>query len=86
VDAILLAVAFFFGLLAQQFRLPPLVGFLMSGFVLQAFGQSGGNTLKVIADLGVTLMLFSIGVKLRVRTLARPEMAGRSSDARVTAR
>ncbi len=73
-DAILLAVAFFFGLLAQQFRLPPLVGFLVSGFVLQAFGQSGGNTLKVIADLGVTLMLFSIGVKLRVRTLARPEI------------
>ena len=73
-DAVLLAVAFFFGLLAQQLRLPPLVGFLVSGFVLQAFGQTGGSALKVIADLGVTLMLFSIGVKLRVRTLARPEI------------
>jgi len=73
-DAIFLAVAFFFGLLAQQFRLPPLVGFLVAGFVLQACGQTGGPTIKVIADLGVTLMLFSIGVKLRVRTLARPEI------------
>ncbi|MGL4398369.1 MAG: cation:proton antiporter [Luteolibacter sp.] len=73
-DAVLLAVAFFFGLLAQQLRLPPLVGFLVSGFVLQAFGQTGGSALKAIADLGVTLMLFSIGVKLRVRTLARPEI------------
>jgi len=73
-DAVLLAVAFFFGLLAQQLRLPPLVGFLVSGFVLQAFGQKGGDTLGVIAELGVTLMLFSIGVKLRVRTLARPEI------------
>jgi glutathione-regulated potassium-efflux system ancillary protein KefC len=73
-DAVLLAVAFFFGLLAQQFRLPPLVGFLIAGFVLQGFGQKGGDALGVIANLGVTLMLFSIGVKLRVRTLARPEI------------
>jgi len=73
-DALLLAVAFFFGLIAQQFRLPPLVGFLISGFVLQAFGQTGGDTLQVIADLGVTLMLFSIGVKLRLKTLARAEI------------
>ncbi len=27
-----------------------------------------------MADLGVTLMLFTIGVKLRVRTLGRPEI------------
>jgi predicted Kef-type K+ transport protein len=73
-DAVLLAIAFFFGLLAQQLRLPPLVGFLVSGFVLQAFGKTGGDTLETITNLGVTLMLFSIGVKLRVRTLARPEI------------
>ena len=73
-DALLLAIAFFFGLLAQQFRLPPLVGFLVSGFVLQAFGKTGGPILEDIANLGVTLMLFSIGVKLRLRTLARPEI------------
>ncbi|MFT4900885.1 MAG: glutathione-regulated potassium-efflux system ancillary protein KefC [Lentimonas sp.] len=73
-DALLLAIAFFFGLLAQQFRLPPLVGFLVCGFVLQAFGVTGGGALESIANLGVTLMLFSIGVKLRLRTLARPEI------------
>jgi len=74
VDALLLGIAFFFGLLAQQLRLPPLVGFLVSGFVLQALGKTGGTALEVIANLGVTLMLFSIGVKLRLRTLARPEI------------
>ncbi|MEM1158271.1 MAG: cation:proton antiporter family protein [Verrucomicrobiota bacterium] len=78
-DAILLAVAFFFGLVAQQFKLPPLVGFLVSGFVLKAMGQEGGETLNTIANLGVTLMLFTIGVKLRVRTLARPEIWGGTS-------
>lgn len=78
-DALFLAVAFFFGLVAQHLRLPPLVGFLVSGFVLQLFGQKGGDTLAVISDLGVTLMLFTIGVKLRVRTLARPEIWGGTS-------
>jgi len=73
-DALLLGVAFFFGLIAQQLRLPPLVGFLISGFVLQAFGQEGGETISTVADLGVTLMLFTIGVKLRLRTLVRPEI------------
>jgi len=73
-DALLIAVAFFFGLIAQQFGLPPMVGFLISGFVLHAFGQRGGETLETISDLGVTLMLFTIGLKLRLRGLLRPEI------------
>lgn len=73
-DAFFIAVAFFFGLIAQQFRLPPLVGFIVAGFVLQAFGQEGGATLGTLADLGVTLMLFGIGIKLQVRSLMRPEI------------
>jgi len=81
-DAVLLAVAFLFGFLAQQVRLPPLVGFLASGFVLQALGYEGGATLSTLADLGVTLLLFSIGIKLQVRSLARPEIwAGTSLHA-----
>jgi len=81
-DAVLLAVAFLFGFLPQQVRLPPLVRFLASGFVLQAFGYEGGETLSMLADLGVTLLLFSIGIKLQVRSLARPEIwAGTSLHA-----
>lgn len=81
-DALLLAVAFFFGLIAQQCRLPPLVGYLASGFVLGAFGFEGGEALSRIADLGVTLMLFGIGLKLRPESLARPEIwAGASLHA-----
>lgn len=76
IDAILIAVAFLFGLLAQKVRLPPLVGFLAAGFVLQAMGREGGAALSAISDLGVTLLLFSIGLKLRVRTLAQPEIWG----------
>jgi len=81
-DALLIAIAFGFGLIAQQFKLPPLVGFLISGFVLQAMDKEGGPMLDTMANVGVTLMLFSIGVKLRLRTLARPEIwAGTSIHA-----
>lgn len=73
-DALLIAIAFFFGLLAQRLRLPPLVGFLVAGFVLSALGKTAGPNLDFLADLGVTLMLFSIGLKLRVRSLLRPEI------------
>ncbi len=79
-DWLLIAIAFCFGLLAQQVRLPPLVGFLVAGFVLSALGETGGVALDFLADLGVTLMLFSIGLKLRVRSLFRPEIwAGTSA-------
>jgi len=73
-DALLLAIAFVFGLIAQQFKLPPLVGFLIAGFFLQAIGKTGGPVLESMANIGVTLMLFSIGVKLRLRTLGQPEI------------
>jgi glutathione-regulated potassium-efflux system ancillary protein KefC len=73
-DALLIAVAFFFGLLAKQFGLPPLVGFLISGFVLHALEQHGGEKLDTISNLGITLMLFTIGLKLRLRGLLRPEI------------
>ncbi len=43
-------------------------------------GKTGGAILDFLADLGVTLMLFSIGLKLRVRSLLRPEIwAGTSA-------
>jgi glutathione-regulated potassium-efflux system ancillary protein KefC len=74
VDAILLAVAFGFGLAAHLLRLPPLVGFLVAGFVLHALGAEGGEALEVVSDLGVLLLLFSIGLKLRVRDLLRTEV------------
>lgn len=81
-DALLLAIAFVFGLIAQQLKLPPLVGFLVSGFVLQAMGKTGGPVLESMANIGVTLMLFTIGLKLRLRSLGRPEIwAGTSIHA-----
>ncbi len=70
--AILLA--FGAGFVAARFGLPPLVGYLAAGFVLHGLGQESTEAVEAIADLGVLLLLFSIGLKLRPSTLARPEV------------
>ena len=78
-DPLLIAVAFVLGFLARQVSLPALVGFLVAGFVLKALGAEGGETLQQIADLGVTLLLFSIGLKLDIKGLLKPEVWGTAS-------
>ena len=67
-----LAVAFLFGLAAKFAHLPPLIGFLAAGFLLGAMGMQNTPVLQHIADLGVTLLLFTIGLKLHVRDLISP--------------
>lgn len=72
-SAILLA-ALVGGLLASTIRLPPLVGFLAAGFVLHAAGVRPVPGLELVAELGVTVLLFGIGLKIDVRTLLRREV------------
>jgi glutathione-regulated potassium-efflux system ancillary protein KefC len=73
-DPLAIGLAFLLGFAARQARLPPLVGFLCAGFVLHAAGLEGGETIREVADLGVTLLLFTIGLKLRIKSLMRPEI------------
>ncbi len=84
-DPLLIAIAFVFGFIANLVKLPPLVGYLVAGFALNAFGIQGGENLETVADLGVTLLLFSIGLKLQLRSLFKPEVwAGASIHMLVT--
>ncbi len=62
------------GLVATVVRLPPLVGFLAVGFILNALGVPELDGLDTLADLGVALLLFGIGLKLDVRVLLRREV------------
>ena len=78
-DPIFISFAFFLGFLVRQFSLPPLIGFLAAGFALQSFGFEGGETLHLVADLGVTLLLFSIGLKLNLKNLIKAEVWGTAS-------
>nr|WP_296766156.1 cation:proton antiporter family protein [Rhodococcus sp. (in: high G+C Gram-positive bacteria)] len=74
VVATCLVITFGLGGLAMAVRLPPLVGFLAAGFVINAFGLEEIPELDTIADLGVTLLLFAIGLKLDIRILLRREV------------
>ena len=75
----LIALIFALGFMAKQLGLPPLVGFLISGFIFKAMGVEIIPGLSALADLGITLLLFTIGLKLDLRSLARPEIWAVSS-------
>ncbi len=66
--AILLA-ALAGGLAASAVRVPPLVGFLVAGFALRALGVEVVPALDLVAGLGVTVLLFGVGLKVDVRSL-----------------
>lgn len=72
----LVGFAFVFGLLLSRLGLAPMVGFLVAGFAFNFAGFSAPEGLAKIADLGITLLLFSIGLKLDLRGLAKPEIWG----------
>ena len=69
-----IAVAFAAGIAAKQYGLPPLVGYLGAGFVLHALGAESGPLIETLSDLGVTLLLFTIGLKLKPKSLAAPQV------------
>ena len=69
-----IVLAFTLGLLARHVGLPPLVGYLLAGFGLSAYGVEADPILDRIAHAGVLLLLFSVGLKLRLSSLVRAEV------------
>jgi predicted Kef-type K+ transport protein len=78
--AVLLVGALVLGLIAARIGLPPLVGFLASGFLFGALGMDGTPLLEDLAHGGVLLLLFAVGLKLRVKTLLRFEVWGTATS------
>lgn len=73
-DVVWISIAFALGFLSRLVGLPPLVGFLATGFLLSAQGIVSGEVLQKLSDLGITLLLFTIGLKLNMPSLARPQV------------
>ncbi|MFT5728159.1 MAG: glutathione-regulated potassium-efflux system ancillary protein KefC [Desulforhopalus sp.] len=75
IDAAWISFAFLCGFIARLLKFPPLIGFLAAGFLLNGLGiREAGEALQELADLGVTLLLFTIGLKLDVKSLLRREV------------
>jgi len=66
--------AWILGVVAQLFRQPPILAYLAGGFLL---GPSGLNlihseeSIHVISELGLILMLFMIGLEIDLKKIAR---------------
>lgn len=73
-DVTWIVLAFLMGFLSTLKSLPPLVGFLATGFILNYLGMTSGQTLQQLADLGITLLLFTVGLKLNLKVLIRPQV------------
>ena len=69
------------GVLVSRIGLPPLIGYLIAGFVLFLFGlnETSLPLLQQLANLGVTLLLFVIGLKLDIKSLFKAEVWAGSS-------
>lgn len=73
-DFLLIGFAFLCGLAIKLAGFPPLLGYLLAGFLLHFLGFTPDAGLSVLADLGITLMLFTVGLKLNIRDLAKREV------------
>ncbi len=70
-DFLWILIAFLCGFAAKQINLPPLIGYLAAGFGLHAFGVTPHENLETLANIGITLMLFTIGLKVNAQSLLK---------------
>jgi len=69
-----IGIAFALGFLISRIGLPPMLGYLLAGFGLSFLGIESGPVIEEISDLGIMLLLFTIGLKLKIKNLLHPEI------------
>lgn len=72
-----LALAYVLGMFVQAIRLPPLIGYLAAGIILSLTGlEINTYVIHEIGHLGVLLLLFTVGLHLRLKNIVQPEVFG----------
>ena len=67
-----LGAALVLGAVAARFRLPPMVGYLVAGVAVGPFTPgfvADAETMRGLADVGVALLMFTIGLRFSLRQL-----------------
>lgn len=83
-EAILLSLAFLIGMMARGTGLPPLIGYLVAGFVAFKFADEIGvsnsvtHNIEHVAHIGILLLLFTVGLKIDLKKLFKLEVIGTS--------
>ncbi len=73
-ELIWISSAYMAGLLASRLSFPPLVGYLVAGYILHSLGIAVLPDLPHLAEIGIELLLFSVGLKLKPSSLLRREV------------
>lgn len=73
-EIMFLGAAYFVGLLASRLFFPPLVGYLIAGYGLNYFGIGAMPALGHLADIGIELLLFTVGLKIKLNSLLKREV------------
>ena len=82
IETVCLSLALICGLAVRQLGLPPMIGYLVAGFGLTALGPRLGlpeetrPVLDHLSHLGVLLLLFAVGLKLKLGQIAQPQVLG----------
>ncbi len=75
-DPVIILLALACGMAARLAGLPALIGYLGAGFLLHELDVGGGELLLILSELGITLLLFIIGLKLQPKDLLLPRIWG----------
>lgn len=73
-ELLCLGSAYIAGLIASRLSFPPLVGYLLAGYVLNLLHIEVMPNLTHLADIGIELLLFTVGLKLKLSSLLRREV------------
>lgn len=73
---VVLLIAASLGLLARRLGLPAIIGYLVTGLLVSPFTPGyvvGGAELSLLADIGVILLLFEVGIEIDIKRLGREQ-------------
>lgn len=75
-EPITILFAFLCGVGFRRLGFPPLPGYLLAGFISHGMDLGDIELISAIADIGILLLLFTIGLKLNLKELAAPQVWG----------